>query len=192
MLSPLLGRHTAMEFHDNLLRRICPSCEEEKFRQKPNHLLKYNWEEKEFKEWELFPPAYLQKECRHYAIRRQEQQRKTFIEDENSIERRRSIANNNQENVFYSMTGRMSAGARLGPHKYENPDQQDFTKRAYHIADDIRAQRDKDRIKIKTELSTLENKAVNKPAGKLRPVLHKSYFKYRVKDFRMPRDLRKE
>ena len=48
-------------------------------------------------------------------------QRRTFIEAENSMElRRRSVSNNNDENVFYSMAGKMSAAAKLGCHKYEN------------------------------------------------------------------------
>lgn len=84
-----------------------------------------------------------------------------MIEAENSVEkRRRSISRN--ENIFYEMTGKMSAAGRLGTHKYENPELQDFTHRTYHVAEDIRDPRRKIISKTGEKLNRLELAAINK------------------------------
>lgn len=49
-----------------------------------------------------------------------------MIENENSIERRKRSFSKN-ENIHYTMAGKMSAAGKLGMHKYENPENQDFT-----------------------------------------------------------------
>ena len=86
----------------------------------------------------------------------------------------------------------MSAAGRLGTHKYENPELQDFTKRTFYIAEDIKAKNYKVRDKTIERLDDLQLKAINRPAGKLRPVLHQGYHKYKHGDFKMPRDFKQE
>ena len=68
----------------------------------------------------------------------------TFIENQNMQERRISIPK--QQNVFWQMTGRMSAAGKLGRHKYEDPEKQNLGSRTHYIADDIKLKRDVDRI----------------------------------------------
>ena len=90
------------------------------------------------------------------------------------------------------MTNKMSAAGKLGRHKYDNPEQQDFTQRTYFLAEDIRPQHDKDRDMTIEKVKHLQIVAINKQGGKLRQVLSKGLYKYKVEDFKMPCDFREE
>ena len=81
------------------------------------------------------------------------------------------------------MTNKMSAAGQLGSHKYENPEKQDFTERTYYISEDIKNRNDKIRDKTIGTIENLQLKAINRPNGKLRPVLHKGFSKYKPSDF---------
>ena len=48
------------------------------------------------------------------------------------------------------------------------------------------------RDKTLDNLQQLQTKAINRAGGKLRPVLHQGYHKYKPGDFKMPRDLKQE
>ena len=95
-----------------------------------------------------------------------------------------------QENVFWHMTGRMSAAGKLGIHKYESPRAQSFGSRAYFIASDIKNKRDVEREQTKKKLETLELQAINRPKGRLRPVLNKGLYKFQPWDFKIPQDVK--
>ena len=66
LLSPLLGRFTAQEFHQNLMGRICPSCELESVNKPIQDVLKYNWKMRDFEQIELFQPKWVDYECPHH------------------------------------------------------------------------------------------------------------------------------
>ena len=155
MLSPLLGRYTAEEFHQHIVRRICPTCEIEHMNDDIQSIMNYAWKNRQYGEWELFPSKYLERECRHYWLGRHEKTNRTSIQADNIVERRRRSIPNIKENVFYTMTNKMSAAGRLGAHKYENPETQDFTERTYYIADDIKAKNFKLRDKTIDRLEDL-------------------------------------
>ena len=154
--------------------------------------MNYAWKNRQYGEWELFPSRYLERECRHYWLGRHEKTNRTSIQADNIIERRRRSIPNIKENVYYTMTNKMSAAGRLGTHKYENPELQDFTERTFFIAEDIKAKNYKVRDKTIERLDDLQLKAINRPGGKLRPVLHQGYHKYKRGDFKMPRDFKQE
>ena len=109
----------------------------------------------------------------------------------NSRERRKRLEGQDA-NVFWEMTGRMSAAGTLGKHKYEEPTKQDWTYRTYYVADDIMPPQQVEKLKCKKEVDLLELKAMNDIKGKLRPTLHKALHKHNPWDFKMPRDLKKE
>ena len=82
--------------------------------------MNYAWKNRQYGEWELFPSEYLERECRHYWLGRHEKTNRTSIQADNIIERHRKSIPSIKENVFYTMTNKMSAAGRLGAHKYEN------------------------------------------------------------------------
>ena len=68
MLSPLLGRFTAEQFHKLLVGRICAKCEEKAMRREPHSITKYVWKNKQYDEVELFRAAgdEVGAFCKHY------------------------------------------------------------------------------------------------------------------------------
>ena len=86
----------------------------------------------------------------------------------------------------------MSALGQLGPHKYEGHAKQDFTSRLSNIADDIRLPKDTALDQTKAKVKLLELKAINRPNGKLRQVLHKGFSKRMPWDFKTLVDKKKQ
>ena len=77
----------------------------------------------------------------------------------------------------------MSAAGRLGTHRYPGHEKQDWTKRTYHLSEDIQPPSQVAQKRTISNLDKLELCAINKPNTKLRPVLHKGLFKYQLHDF---------
>ena len=112
------------------------------------------------------------------------------IQDFNIRERR--VSQKKQENVYYEMTGRMSAVGQLGKYKYnESHGIGEYTRRTTYIAEDIEPKKNVEKHKTIEDLKLLELRAINKPHGKLRPVLHKGLYKHNPWDFQMPQDVAK-
>ena len=91
------------------------------------------------------------------------------------------------------MTGKMSAAAHLGIHKYSLPQNQDMSKRPKFLTDDIQPPLLKDKARTIEKLNFLTLAAINKPSnGMFREILHKGLYKYRQGHFTMPIDYREE
>lgn len=190
LLSPLLGRFTAEEFHNQLVQRICPSCEFETMNKPTQQLLKYNWQKRPYHETELFQENKSNNffECpRHQTFRNRRQSENTKIVRENLIEKRN--VEPKDENVLREISGRMSAFGKLGKHKYAGHETQDWTSRTMHINEDIELPRRKLMKEHSKQVYLLEQRAINKLNGKMRHVLHKGYYKHNPWEFKMPRDL---
>ena len=84
------------------------------------------------------------------------------IQDSNIRERR--VSHKKQENVYYEMTGRMSAVGELGRHKYNTSTGiEEYTRRTTYIAEDIMPKTDVAKNKTIANLKLIELRAINKP-----------------------------
>lgn len=87
----------------------------------------------------------------------------------------------------------MSAVGELGRHKYNTSTGiEEYTRRTTYIAEDIMPKTDVAKNKTIANLKLIELRAINKPQGKLRPVLHKGLYKHNPWDFQMPQDMVKK
>ena len=170
------------------MSRICPSCELETIANStPSQIVEFNWKLRKHGERELFEGLH---DKRLYACA-VHQKGMPAIADENVRERYR-LSQAKAENVFWEMTGCMSAAGKLGVHKYRNQTTDDWTARTFHICDDIMPFQHKERKRTSAKVKHLELKAINNPRGKLRPVLHKGLYKHNPHDFEKLRDIKKE
>ena len=75
MLSPLLGKYTAEEFHEKMIKRVCEKCEEEKFKP-PESIKEYMWKKRKYLLSDLFDVEGLNLPCDHEYLGRNASQSK--------------------------------------------------------------------------------------------------------------------
>ena len=85
----------------------------------------------------------------------------------------------------------MSAKGRMGATKYQEKtlDDPEYTKKTYHIANDLKDPRQKSCDNTAKKVHIMEEKAINRPSSFMRKqVLHKGLWKHKMDDYNPPRD----
>ena len=186
MLSPLLGKYTAEEFHRKMVKRVCEKCEEEKYKP-PQNIKEYSsWKKRKYLLTDLFDVDTLNLSCEHEYLGRGN--------DASKLARASKLAKQQYDNQLLSMGGFMSAKGRMGATKYKEKQLEDpeWTSKTYHIAMDLLNPQKMACDKQIKKVKLLEEKAINKPNNYMRQtVLHKGLWKHKTEDYQPPRNTKK-